>query len=1237
MRVKKIFSIPLSAVLSIALAFSFPSAQGYAKNNATINDVSSDVTASLSLDKSEYDNGSAVKSTLTLVNNKSVPVNISLSHVAPEGFSVSSSDKINSLAAGETKSVSIVYTNGDSPDQASKNPSDSAKKADQIPTYVVKQKLDISSEFENLGTIAGYTVSDKNLAKVSKKGSVKFKNAGQVTIGAYTKEGKTKTPVSKTITINIEKPTPKKASTLNVGLSANGVSYLDGITNAKAAKWVSSKPAVVEVDSETGVIRALKSGSAKITAFFGDGKNAAKYKIKIKVPKTSSGSDKNNSESAKSAESTKTSARSNASGASVSAVDENTVTASASAKVKGTAYTFKTIVTFADSSSSASGPVDVSFTDKSVRVTNLVSSVKNAHVNTGTASTFTVKMVAQEVQSGASVELVDDDGNVIGYMKDDGSGVDSEANDGIFSASVDLESDERGDREYYARFGSSKSESESVYFYTDIPSSEKTAMIDTVNEINSFDSTNDVRDYLVSQNHIDQSSIQVDGNIVSFTTNNGIRAVWEPDLATVTNGNSETAKGDISFDPEEDAFGEISEIRENVSETHTSDTFDDPETSADIDEDASISSSDETASIDTVTNSTTSSSSKKDILVVRPFRGTEFKYDDFITAANTILEGKPSGAEVVVRDDGEANLDLFTTFGNYGTVLIDSHGTKSYGQPYMLTGSAPTTNTFRQEDADYQAGRVILAGGRVAVGYKFFEDYYNKDDLNKTVLFLGTCLSSYNDEIIPKTMVANGARGVYGYDNAVSVSFCNKTLYKVADALKAHKNAADAYDYAVSQCGDTDTVTIYKAKFLFEGPVEANVSSGTISGRVITTPANGSKPITNAVITITGENGYTESYPVDENGNFEIPVPVGTYTVSISAYGYITDNRSNITVGDDQTIRLSDASLVLAPTETESKTARIYGYIDDVATADLLDSAVIRFRKDRDNSTGEYISYDAGQNVIIFTDEDGYYDFSQLPLGYYTMEVSLGGYATSYRNIYVENIDENNAHYYEEYDEAYAPNRHDFSLSRILPDDALRVVLGWDEAPTDLDSHMVGPTPEKSFFHTWFNQTNRVEKGIAIAALDRDDVDCFGPETTTVLKEVDGTYYFFVHNFSGEHPLTYSGAWVQVYKGDHLEATYHVPVSDFTESLYWNVFSYDSASGTLTEIAEISDTAETGSYGITQFNQEDPIKVNSSGSASISSVDSTDTDNENHKTSAVKDAAYIEKAIREGQAALTLR
>ena len=308
---------------------------------------------------------------------------------------------------------------------------------------------------------------------------------------------------------------------------------------------------------------------------------------------------------------------------------------------------------------------------------------------------------------------------------------------------------------------------------------------------------------------------------------------------------------------------------------------------------------------------------------------------------------------------------------------------------------------------------------------------------------------------------------------------------------------------------------------------------------------------------------------VDGYGNFDIALAPGTYRIKVAAYGYISDTRTDIEIVAGQTRRLGDA-VMLRPSGNAN--TRIHGNIDDAATSAPLSEAVIRFRVGRDNTSGEYLRYSTGRDVVLFTDENGNYEFTDLPYGYYTMEVGRAGYTTSFRNIVAADGEEEQS----------------FSLSRMLADGKLRVVLWWNEHPSDLDSHMVGPTPGGKTFHTWYSDKNAYEGNTVIADLDRDDTTSFGPETTTVRTEVDGTYYFFVHWYAGQAPFSGCGAWAQVYVGTELKATYYIPYGN-SSYRYWNVFSYDSSTETLTEIGTLTEHPETGGSIFTDYSVYDEL------------------------------------------------
>ena len=139
-----------------------------------------------------------------------------------------------------------------------------------------------------------------------------------------------------------------------------------------------------------------------------------------------------------------------------------------------------------------------------------------------------------------------------------------------------------------------------------------------------------------------------------------------------------------------------------------------------------------------------------------------------------------------------------------------------------------------------------------------------------------------------------------------------------------------------------------------------------------------------------------------------------------------------------------------------------------------------------------------------------------------------------------------------------------FSAAGISAPDTIRISLTWGESPSDLDSHLVGPTVEGTDqFHVWYSNKNYTYNNLYAADLDHDDTSSYGPEITTIYRRTPGEYYFLVHDYSTgsnrEVPdstaMAASGAIVRLYYGDSdhkQQKEYHINPS--TSGAYWTVF-----------------------------------------------------------------------------------
>lgn len=228
-----------------------------------------------------------------------------------------------------------------------------------------------------------------------------------------------------------------------------------------------------------------------------------------------------------------------------------------------------------------------------------------------------------------------------------------------------------------------------------------------------------------------------------------------------------------------------------------------------------------------------------------------------------------------------------------------------------------------------------------------------------------------------------------------------------------------------------------------------------------------------------------------------------------------------------------------------SGTGQAKGSIVDSLTGDGVEGLNLRIRKGINAKTGTIIAEVKSQS-------EGLYETPELDTGHYCIEVvdnrevqeNMDKYYTTYFNIKVLGgcvISNQNA-----------------SISTSLNSEQLRIVLEWGAYPSDLDSHLIGPTSNGSSFHIYFGNRKYSEGNTIIADLDLDDTTSYGPETTTIYNPIEGTYTFYIYNYSGYPAMSESGASVKVYTGNTNEPQYvfNIPINQ--SGRYWTVFTYNS-------------------------------------------------------------------------------
>lgn len=290
--------------------------------------------------------------------------------------------------------------------------------------------------------------------------------------------------------------------------------------------------------------------------------------------------------------------------------------------------------------------------------------------------------------------------------------------------------------------------------------------------------------------------------------------------------------------------------------------------------------------------------------------------------------------------------------------------------------------------------------------------------------------------------------------------------------------------------------------------------------------------------------------------------PGGNYVISVSAAGYIPFD-CNTTVVSNETKYVETLLMVDGD---ESSFNNINGTITNSVNGSSISGVKIEAYRGWNKTSGNIVS-------TAVSDNSGRYGMS-LNLGNYTLKLSKQGYVTNTINITVTS-----GNLFPK-DGSLVPEN-----SEEISEGELRIVLRWGQYPSDLDSHLVGPSADgQGKFHTYYSYKSYYYNGIRFADLDLDDTSSYGPETTTIYIQNDsGTYSFYVHDYSNKYDeastaMSNSGAYVEVYSAGNLAAKYDIPTNQI--GTLWKVFEYDSMTRKIKPVNIISNQSNPNNVGL---------------------------------------------------------
>ncbi|MDR0380549.1 MAG: S8 family serine peptidase [Oscillospiraceae bacterium] len=340
-------------------------------------------------------------------------------------------------------------------------------------------------------------------------------------------------------------------------------------------------------------------------------------------------------------------------------------------------------------------------------------------------------------------------------------------------------------------------------------------------------------------------------------------------------------------------------------------------------------------------------------------------------------------------------------------------------------------------------------------------------------------------------------------DERAAVSPANRRRYYLADAYSAVYNAIST-----------------------EPPARAE---GSLIGRVVT--ASNDTPIRNASVLLFKERNFdnlARSTLTDADGNYLFEhLDIGLYSLRVSANGHLPE-IIEVMVLEGQLITLHQLSAVPGGEGGTPEDGIVSGVVYNAVTGHpVTDPIHLRFTRGIDTPRTE-------NDPETTTDSAGFFSVALAP-GNYTVTGTAAGYISS--TFYVVSVG------------GLIRDGQNGTITPILAEDQVRFVLTWGEFPSDLDSHLFGPTLSGTMrLHTWYAVRTHHDADDLAADLDVDDVTSYGPETTTVYRPRDGVYEFVVHDYTNRSDLNSlslvnSQAKVEVYAGNALLATYLVPLN----------------------------------------------------------------------------------------------
>ncbi len=533
------------------------------------------------------------------------------------------------------------------------------------------------------------------------------------------------------------------------------------------------------------------------------------------------------------------------------------------------------------------------------------------------------------------------------------------------------------------------------------------------------------------------------------------------------------------------------------------------------------------------------------------------------------------GDDGVMREDTE---DDGHRFDSDGKLIADNVFITINNNTYYIVNNVIIKNYYIIENNIYYFGDdgIMLRDGELD-GYYFDENgklsgnnifitineiiyYIVNGEAYQTENISGTITESDNDDIIENNEILEGVKCI---------------AHTGAGDYEVYTNSDGAFGFGdIPTVGTSFTFEIdgyITVQIAYDGTNSLDIVmdkevSNRLSGTIVIADADtnysNNTPLSGARVTLrrlTGTNEFYSETTTDSNGRYLFDeLTAGVYTLGVECEGYLPVNQTvNVRYNESNIQNLA----IEAISNSQVNDGRASGYIIDAKTGRKIEGITVNIREGINNSRGEII-------CTVVSNNDGKYVTPELTPGNYTAEFvderdiddeeyRYGTVRIALKVLSDVTIENQNA---------------TMSNSAGITASGMQVVLTWGSTPNDLDSHLKTDVNNDGYweYHVYYS-----DKDYYGANLDVDDTSSYGPETVTITQFEDGTYRYYVYNYSGggSEVLSNSGACVKVYlDSSNVPAyTFYVPQG---YGLYWHIFDYNYETGEFMVINEIVESMQ---------------------------------------------------------------